>query len=169
MKWLRHIAVIVALVLVQVIVMDGIYLTVGVLPCIYIYFLFALPIGMSPILIFVVSFLVGLLVDIFTDNLGVNALSSLAMAFVFYLLLKGVDKAKLERNNIHYLGSGVTSTAWYIRTMVILTFVHHFFFFVLSDWSASHFLDTLFIILISGVSTIIFMLIFDVLFFKNKI
>lgn len=169
MSWIRHIVVVFLLILAQVQVMNGIYMTVGVLPCIYIYYAFSLPLRMSPIALFVVSFFIGLAVDIFTDTPGVNALACLIMSYVLYLMMKGVDRSKMERNNIKYLGSAVSTPTWYIRTMVILTFVHHFVYFTLSDWSASHFIDTLFIILISAVSTIIFMLIFDVLFFKNKI
>jgi rod shape-determining protein MreD len=169
MKLLKNILAIVFLVLFQVIVMNGIYHTIGVLPCIYIYFLFIIPIRLKPLYLFILSFAIGLGVDIFTDTLGINALSSLVMSMVYYILTQNLDRSKLERNNIDAFGAQAIGTIGYIRTMAIITFLHHFLFFTLSDWSSAHFFDTLMVIFISGISTVIFMLIFDVLFFKNKI
>ena len=169
MKWFKNILALVMLVLFQVIVMNGIYHTVGVLPCVYIYFLFIIPIKIKPIFLFLLSFFMGFAVDVFTDTLGVNALSCLFMSMTLYALTRNLDRTKLERNNVEYLGAQALNTVGYIRTMVIVTIVHHFFFFILSDWSSAHFFDTLIVIAISSVTTIIFMLVFDVLFFKNKI
>lgn len=169
MRYFKHIIAFIVLVLVQVLFMNGIYLTIGVLPCLYIYFIFITPISIKPVYLFILSFAMGVVVDIFTDSLGVNALSCVIMSMVVHLLMQNIDRSKMERNNIKYMGSQVFTTTGYIRNMAIITLVHHLLFFILSDWSSAHFLDTLFIVVISSISTIIFMLIFDILFFKNKL
>lgn len=86
------------LVLLQVLVCNHIMLFNVAVPFIFIYFILRLPIGMSKNLLFTLAFLLGFLVDVFSDTPGVNALSSVILAAVkqpvFYAYVARDDKTK---------------------------------------------------------------------------
>lgn len=87
-----------ALLLLQVLVCNHIMLFNVAVPFIFIYFILRLPIGMSKNLLFTLAFLLGFLVDVFSDTPGVNALSSVILAAVkqpvFYAYVARDDKTK---------------------------------------------------------------------------
>ena len=70
------------LILVQVLVFNHIMLFNLAVPFVFIYFILRLPIGMPANLVLSLSFLIGMLVDIFSDTPGVNALACTVLAAV---------------------------------------------------------------------------------------
>lgn len=86
------------LVLTQVLICNHIMLFHLAVPFIFIYFILRLPIGMSRILELTLSFLLGFIVDIFSDTPGVNSLSCTILAaikpVVFYAYVARDDKTK---------------------------------------------------------------------------
>lgn len=86
----------VVLVLVQVLICNHITLFNVAVPFIYIFFIIRLPIGLNLNLLYTLSFLLGFLIDIFSDTLGVNSLASVLLAAVkkpvFYSYISRDDK-----------------------------------------------------------------------------
>jgi hypothetical protein len=157
------------LVLFQVVVMDSMYMSLTILPCIYIYFILILPLKTPNWLLFVLAFLIGLSVDIFMDTLGINALASLIMALGRFIFLLKIDIDKAERNNVLIPSSNLKHRNWYLGFVMSLIMIHHFVLFVFYDWSISNFFETLIVMVISSLSTLLFVLIFDVIFYKDKV
>lgn len=88
----------VALVLIQVLVCNHIMMFHVAVPFIFIYFILRLPIGMSRVAELTLAFLMGFLIDLFSDTPGVNSLASTVLAAikptVFYAYVARDDKTK---------------------------------------------------------------------------
>lgn len=96
------------LVLIQILICNHIMLFNLAVPFIFIYFIIRLPIGMSKNLLFTLSFLLGLCVDIFSDTPGVNSLACVITAAlkqpVFYAYTPRDDKTKFIVPSIVTIG-----------------------------------------------------------------
>lgn len=68
------------LILVQVIVLNRICLFGVAVPFAFIYIILRLPVSLSREWLFTISFLLGLVIDIFSDTCGINTLSSVFIA-----------------------------------------------------------------------------------------
>ena len=68
------------LVMVQVLVLNRICLFGVAVPLAFIYVILRLPLTLSKEWVFTISFLIGLIIDIFSDTGGVNALSCVIMS-----------------------------------------------------------------------------------------
>lgn len=98
----------VILVLLQVLVCNHIMLFNLATPFIFIYFILRLPVGMSRPLLFTLAFVMGFLVDLFSDTPGVNALATTLLAAVkqpvFYAYVQRDDKTKLITPSMAEIG-----------------------------------------------------------------
>lgn len=98
----------VLLVLLQVLICNHIMIFNVAVPFIFIYFIIRLPIGMSRNLQLTLAFLIGFLVDIFSDTPGICSLASVILAAVkqpvFYAYVDRDDKTKEITPSIATLG-----------------------------------------------------------------
>lgn len=96
------------LIALQVLICNHIMLFNVAVPFIYIYFILRLPVGMSKNWLFTVSFLLGFLIDLFSDTPGVNSLASILLAGmkqpIFYAYVPRDDKTKNIIPSINSLG-----------------------------------------------------------------
>lgn len=93
---LKYVILFTALVLIQVLVCNNILLFGVAIPFIYIYFIICLPLDTNLNLLMLLSFLMGFLVDLFSDTLGLNSMVCLILAVlkkpVFYSYIPKEDK-----------------------------------------------------------------------------
>ncbi|MDE5842111.1 MAG: rod shape-determining protein MreD [Muribaculaceae bacterium] len=86
------------LILLQVLIFNHIMLFNLAVPFVFIYFIVRFPLGVSGSWAITFAFLMGLIVDIFSDTLGVNALACTILAgvkpSVFYAYVPRDDKTK---------------------------------------------------------------------------
>ncbi len=86
------------LILVQVLICNHIMLFHIAVPFIFIYFILRLPVGISQVLVLTLAFMMGFLIDIFSDTPGVNSLAATLLAAVktpvFYAYVPRDDKTK---------------------------------------------------------------------------
>ncbi|MBD5200725.1 MAG: rod shape-determining protein MreD [Bacteroidales bacterium] len=126
-------ALFIVLVLLQVLIFNHVVLFHVAVPIIFIYFIIRVPTGLSANLLVSLSFLLGLVIDIFSDTLGVNALSCTLLAAlkkpVFYAYVQRDDLVKDITPSISRLG--VFTYSKYLLTMTAiycaLTFTIEYF------------------------------------------
>lgn len=86
-----HIILCLILILAQVLICNHILLFGVAVPVVYIFLLLRLPISMSKAAVLTIGFLLGAVLDLFSDTAGVNALSCCVLAMlrrpVFYLYM----------------------------------------------------------------------------------
>lgn len=93
---LKYVLLFVSLVLVQVLICNNIMLFGLAIPFVFIYFIIVLPLDTNLNLMMAVAFLMGFLVDLFSDTLGLNSMACLLLAVlkkpVFYAYVSKDDK-----------------------------------------------------------------------------
>jgi len=151
------------LILLQVLVLDNIYLGGYVNPYLYIYFILLLPFETPGWLLLILAFFLGLGVDIFSDSIGIHAASTVLMAFFRPLTLKMLfSKREYEPGispSIRDLGF-----RWFFSYALIMVTVHHLFLFYLEVFRLSDFFITFQRVILSIVFTLFLILISQYLF-----
>ncbi len=166
-KNLLYIGAFVALVLLQIFLLDNISLSVFFHPMIYIAFVIMMPLDYKPLSVLLLSALMGLIIDMLTGMNGLNVIATTAVGFMRPLMLRlavghamGADDSvpQLHRLSPKHL-------AWYI---VLMTTLHSAIFFMLESLSLSNLPYTLLRLVVSA-STASLMSWYIVKLFTSKI
>ncbi len=161
----KQIVLFLLLVLFQVMVFSNINFLGYINPYIYIYFILFYPIRHSRLTFLLVSFLLGLTIDMFSDSGGIHAAASVTIAFTRPLALQYVfgfifEHQTLNFKKLEFLGK--------LRYIALLTFIHHFILFFLESFQISTILMVLQKTVFSSIFTIILCLIFSSFYSKKK-
>ena len=89
----------IALILIQIIVLNNILFLGYINPFLYILFIMVFPFRRDRGLILILSFILGLTIDFFSDSGGINAAATLAIAYIRLPLIKGL----LRKSEIDFL------------------------------------------------------------------
>lgn len=104
----KYVILFIALVLVQVLICNNILLFGIAVPFIFIYLIIVMPLNLSLSLLMVISFLMGLMVDLFSDTLGLNCMACLLLSVVkkplFYAYMPKEDKFVAASPGINVMG-----------------------------------------------------------------
>ncbi len=113
------------LVLIQVVLLKNIIIYNLNIPFLYILFIFLLPFKTPKWLLFLLSFLIGLLVDVFSNTLGLHAAACTVIAFLRILYISvTVQNDSLETETTPHLST--MGFRWFFFYALLLTFAHHF-------------------------------------------
>lgn len=124
----------VALVLLQVLVINHIRLGGYVHPYVYLIFIMLLPFNTPQWQLLLLGFVLGLTIDLFTGTLGLHAGATTLMAFCRPSIIKLVSgNQKFE--NIQEPNLGQLGGAWFFRYAICMVLVHHLSLFVLESFS----------------------------------
>ncbi|TVZ57705.1 rod shape-determining protein MreD [Flavobacteriaceae bacterium MAR_2010_105] len=153
-----------ALVLVQVLVLNNINFLGYINPYLYILFILLYPVKNNRTLFVFLSFLMGLSIDLFTDSGGVHAGTSVFIAFIRPPVLKFSFGMVYEYQTIKFSQTEFGNRLIYFS---ILTVIHHFTMFSLEIFNISNIILILQKTLFSSIFTILLCLITVILFSKK--
>jgi rod shape-determining protein MreD len=143
----------IGLILLQIIVLNNINFLGYINPYFYIFFIFLYPIKKDDASVLILSFFLGLCIDIFSDSGGINAAASLFIAFIRIPILQSViGKREIDYGTMTLFKLPFPKMFLYV---VILTVIHHFIVFGMEYFKWSKFG----IILLNTVLTSIFTII----------
>jgi hypothetical protein len=155
------------LILLQVLILDNIYLGGFINPYFYIYFILLLPYETPGALLLVLGFLLGAGVDIFTNTLGLNTSACLAMAYarphVISWISAGPDSLIGDSPSLKNQG-----IKWFLYYSITLILVHHFVLFFLEAFRFSEFFRTSLRMMLSGAFTLLLVMISEYLFYPKE-
>ena len=136
MDWTKQIGRYIVVMLLQVFLFDQLQLLGVCHPYIYILCLLMMPITLSHSADMIIGAVVGLIMDIFCNSLGVHTAACIFIMFIRPYLIGAIvnDKDRLNEQ-ISLRALGMESL---LRYVVILVVVHHFIVFLLAAWSWSH-------------------------------
>jgi rod shape-determining protein MreD len=124
------------------------------IPYLYIVFILMLPIETPRWLELVLGFICGLVMDMFTNTIGIHASACLTLAFIRPLFLKSIaprDGYEFgQKPTIAHMGF-----AWYIKYAGVLILIHHSWLFFMEVYSLNGFFITLTRAVLSSVFTLI--------------
>jgi rod shape-determining protein MreD len=161
-----HIVRFIVLLLVQVLVLSQINFMGYINPYLYILFVMLYPIKNNKMLFILLSFLLGLLVDMFLDSGGIHAAASVTIAFIRPTALKTSFGAIYEYQAVKFSTAAIGQRITYIT---ILTFIHHLILFSLEFFNLSKILLVVKNTLFSSIFTVILCVLVTIIFSRaNK-
>lgn len=117
---LRYVLLFVLCILLQALIFNRILLFHVAFPIIFIYFIIRLPINLKLPYVFTLAFFLGLIIDIFSDTPGVNALACTLIA----ALRTPIYYAYIEKDDLtSRLTPGVSSMGFVEYSKYLLTFI----------------------------------------------
>jgi hypothetical protein len=154
------------LVFLQVLILNHINLSGYINPYFYIYFILLLPFDTPKWILLLLSFLLGLSVDIFTNTIGLNAAACVMMAFARPFVITAISSGpeSLLGDTPSLRNQGVK---WFLYYAIILILVHHFTLFYLEIFRFSEFLLTFVRVLLSSAFTLMLVLISEYLLYPK--
>lgn len=153
------------LLLAQVFLFNNIDFLGFINPYVYILFILLYPVNSNQLLFLLVSFFLGLSIDIFSDSGGIHAASCIVIAFLRPSILKFSFGVSYEYNNVKVSNTPFGSRLTYFFLLVI---IHHLVLFNLEVFNMSHTLFVLKLTLFSSIFTTLLCMIFMILFSKKK-
>lgn len=154
----------IALVLLQVIILNNINFLGYINPYAYILFILLYPIDNNRLLFIFLGFLLGLTVDMFSDSGGVHAAATVIIAYVRPLILKSTFGMMYEHQTVKISNSDFGQRLVYFASMVLL---HHIVLFSLEIFNISNFLLIIKKSLFSSIFTVILCFLITILFSRK--
>lgn len=156
----------VLLVLLQVLIVQNIHLGAYVILFPYILFILLLPFETPKLLVMLIAFFTGLVIDMFYDTAGIHAAVCTLIGYSRHYVLKvlapreGYDA--VQSPTIQSMGA-----VWFITYSATIIFIHHLFFFYLEIFRFSEFFTTLARVFVSTLGTLIFVYVIQFLFYRT--
>ncbi len=149
----------------QVGVFNNVHFLGYINPYFYIIFVFIFPFNKDKTTLLIGSFLLGLFIDILTNDGGIHTFSIVFISYIRLIILQIISSksdSEIEQLNVRNIPFS-TLILW----ISILTFIHHFFIFSLEQFSFTHF-DNLLLKTFLTSSFSIVLIIFGLQLFLNK-
>ena len=149
------------LLLLQVLLFSHINFMGYINPYPYILFILLFPIKNNRLVFILLSFILGLFIDVFLDSGGIHAAAAVTIAFIRPAALKFSFGALYDHQAIKFSNVDFAQRFTYIS---ILTVIHHFILFSLEIFNFSKILLVLKNTLFSGIFTILLCLLIIIIF-----
>jgi hypothetical protein len=153
------------LLAVQVVVLNNLQFSGFINPFVYIMFIMMLPVRIPKGVLLLIAFATGLVVDIFSNTMGMHAAACVFMAYVRPALLRimaprdGYETESLP--SVKELGF-----TWFLIYAATLTFMHHLVLFYIEVFRFAEFFSTFLRVILSSVATLLTIMISQYLFGK---
>lgn len=152
MDWTKQIGRYILVMILQVLLFDQLQLLGVCHPYIYVLCLLMMPITLSHSADMIIGAVVGLIMDIFCNSMGIHTAACIFVMFIRPYLIGAIvnDKDRLnEQISLRSLGMEAL-----LRYVVILVVIHHLIVFLLAAWNWAHIGFVLVETLVSSLVTI---------------
>jgi hypothetical protein len=130
-------------------------------PLVYVIFFYWYPIKGNRTLFMLISFLLGLIIDIFSDTMALNAIASLTVTYARPVIMRFCFGVNYEFQNFSFKN---TTKVQRITFMALLILIHQLVFFSLEILSFTHILLILKKVFATGLVTLVLCTLFSSLF-----
>lgn len=156
----------IGLLFLQVFILNHVNIFGYINPMVYIAWVFLYPVRKTRGLFLILSFLLGISVDFFSDSGGINAF---AITFIAYFRLP-ILMAVLRKSDLDYgqFNLKTLSANKIILFISILTFIHHFIVFSIEYFSFGELLNIISSTVLTSIFTILISFLGITLFAKKK-
>lgn len=126
-----------------------------------------LPISTRPVPLLFIAFVLGFLVDVFYETIGMHTAAATFLAFVRPIWLRAISPTggyvETDQPSLTEMGIG-----WYLTYSVPLIFVYSLVFFTADQWGVGGILDILNKSFFSSLFTSLLVILVQLLFFKRR-
>ncbi|NDV44247.1 rod shape-determining protein MreD [Muricauda sp. 40Bstr401] len=151
----------VLLILTQVLIFNNLNFMGFINPMVYVIFFYWYPIKGNRALFMIIAFLLGFIIDIFSDTMALNALASLTIAYARPVLMRFCFGVNYEFQNFSFKN---TTNIQRVTLLALMVLIHHLIFFSLEILSIAHILLILKKVFATGIVTLILCTLFSSLF-----
>jgi rod shape-determining protein MreD len=157
---LRFLLIFIILILLQVLLFNNIQFSGYVNPYVYIMFILILPVEIPAWLLLILSFILGLTIDLFSGSPGMHSSATILAGFVRPYVLRFMSP-----RDGYESGSDPSMMTygfrWFLTYAVIIVLVHHMALFYLEVFRFAGFFRTLLRVLLSTVFSVLFILLLE--------
>ncbi len=153
------------LVLVQVLIFNRLNFFGFINPLIYVLFIYWYPIKENRTTFLIVSFLLGLFIDVFSDTLAINTAATVTIAYFRPVIMRFVFGVNYEFQSFKLNSS---TKAQQFTFLALLIVIHHLTYFTLEIFSFANSLLIIQKTLMIGLASLILCLLFISLFSTKK-
>jgi len=151
----------VLLVITQVLIFNNLNFLGFINPMVYVIFFYWYPIKRNRAIFMLTAFLLGLVIDVFSDSLALNALASVTIAYARPAIMRFCFGVNYDFQNFSFKN---TTKLQRITLMALLILIHHLIFFSFEILSIAHILLILKKVFATGTVTLILCVLFSSLF-----
>lgn len=162
----RYALIFVVLLAIQVLVLNNIKLGGFINPYVYVLFIMLLPFEIPGWLLLALGFSTGLTIDAFMGTLGMHSTATLFIAFMRPFILSNIS----TQDTADKKGSPTLSMkdiGWFVKYTMLIVFMHHFVLFFIESFTFHHFFSTVLRVILSSLTTIVFIIIGQFFFIRN--
>lgn len=157
---LRFGLIFILLVLLQVLLFNNIQFSGYVNPYIYIMFILLLPVEIPAWLLLMLSFIIGMVIDIYSGSPGMHSSASVLAGFVRPYALRFVSPRDGYEPGANP-SMLIYGFRWFLLYTMAIVLIHHTALFYLEVFRFTDFFRTLLRVMLSSLFTIIFVLIIE--------
>lgn len=157
---IRYSIIFVLLILLQVLLFNNIQFSGYVNPFVYLMFILILPVEIQSWLLLLISFLTGIIIDLFTGTPGMHSSATVLAGFIrpFILRINSPRDGYEAGSNPSMFMYGLR---WFLVYSIPIIFIHHFALFYLEVFRFADFFNTLLRVLLSSLFTFTFILLLE--------
>ncbi len=165
----KHIAISLSLMILQVIIFNYLDLFNVASPFIFLAFIFMLPINLPNSVYYVICFVCGLIIDIFSSpvTLGIHASSTLLAGSLRKPILFLISNTSSFSRALDEISLSRQDYLWYVLYLLPLIFIHHLAYFILESYPIKYFGWTILKIFSSTIYTFVFTYLISLVFYKR--
>ena len=161
----KYVIMFISLVLVQVLIFNQVQFSGFFNPYIYVLFVLLLPLSTPRYLMLVSAFLLGFVIDVFSNSLGVHSAATVFVAYIRPLVIRLISNREDDRSE--YPGLNQNKLSWFINYVFIIVFIHHAILFYLEVYTFANFFNTLYRVILSSLFSIIVIVLSQFLVFRD--
>ncbi|WP_318310382.1 rod shape-determining protein MreD [Flagellimonas crocea] len=151
----------VLLVITQVLIFNNLNFLGFINPMVYVIFFYWYPIKRNRAIFMLTAFLLGLVIDVFSDSLALNALASVTIAYARPAIMRFCFGVNYDFQNFSFKN---TTKIQRITFLALIVLFHHAIFFSFEILSIAHILLILKKVFTTGIVTLILCILFSSLF-----
>lgn len=161
----KYVVMFVSLVLVQVLIFNQVQFGGFFNPYVYILFVILLPLSTPRYLVLILAFILGFIIDVFSNSLGVHAAATVFIAYMKPLIIRIISNREDDKSD--YPGLHQNKLIWFLSYVAIMVLLHHLLLFYLEVYTFANFLNTLFRVVLSSLFSIIVIVLSQFLVFRD--
>lgn len=162
---IKYFVMFVVLLAIQVLFLNQIQFSGFINPYIYILFIMLLPLNGPRYAILLLSFFLGISVDVFSNSLGMHAAASVFIAYFRPYVIRAISNREDELSD--YPGLAQHGLRWFVTYTAIMVLLHHFVLFYIEVFSFAHFFSTLYRVALSSVFSIFVIVLSQFILFRE--
>jgi hypothetical protein len=163
--WIKYVTMFVLVVLLQVLLLNQVQFSGYLNPWFYVLFILLLPVSTPRYAVLLLSFLLGLVIDIFSDTLGLHMASTVILGYFRTPVISLLSARESEQSD--YPGLKQTGFRWFLLYVIILLTIHHLFLFYLEVFSFAGFFRTLVRVIFSVAFSLFVIVLSQFLIFRD--